>query len=109
MTVEVLYFEGCPNHQPAVERVRDVLRDEGISDQVTEIEVPDTHTAEQVGFVGSPSIRINGVDVEQSADELKSFGLMCRTYRDGCCHSGVPSAELIRQAIRHQTARSQHA
>ena len=99
MTVEVLYFEGCPNHEPAVERVREVLRAEGIVDEVKEVEVRDAQTAERLRFLGSPTIRVNGVDVEPSASSSESFGLVCRTYRDGCCQSGVPSAELIRKAL----------
>ena len=100
MTVEVLYFEGCPNHEPAVERVREVLRAERIVDEVKEVEVPDPQTAERLGFLGSPTIRVNGVDVEPDALASEFFGLVCRTYRDGCCQSGVPSAELIREALR---------
>ncbi len=109
MNVEVLYFEGCPNHQPAVERVQAVLHEEGISSQIRQVEVPDSETANRLRFLGSPSIRVNGVDVEPSAVESESFGLMCRTYQDGCCHSGVPSLEVIRQAIRFQITRKQHA
>ena len=100
MNVEVLYFEGCPNHEPAVERVKEVLRAEGIVDKVKEVEVPDAQTAERLRFLGSPTIRVNGVDVDSSALGSESFGLVCRTYRDGCCQSGVPSAELIREALR---------
>jgi len=109
MTVEVLYFEGCPNHQPAVERVQAVLREEGISSQICQVEVSDSEAAKGLRFLGSPSIRLNGIDVEPSAAESESFGLMCRTYQNGCCHSGVPSLEVIRQAIRFQIARKQHA
>ena len=102
MTVEVLYFEGCPNHGPAVERVREVLRAERIVDDVKEVEVPDPETAERLRFLGSPTIRVNGVDVEPSALASESFGLVCRTYRDGCRQSGIPSAELIREALRKE-------
>jgi len=107
MIVEILYFEGCPNHQPAVDRVQTVLREEGISSQICQVEVPDTETAKRLRFLGSPSIRVNGVDVEPSAVQSEAFGLMCRTYQDG--HSGVPSPEVIRQALRFQTAGKQHA
>lgn len=100
MNVEVFYFRGCPNHEPAVERVKEVLRAEGIVDEVKEVEMPDSETAERLRFLGSPSIRVNGVDIDPSALTSESFGLMCRTYRDGCCQSGVPSIELIRQAVR---------
>lgn len=109
MIVEILYFEGCPNHQPAVERVQAVLREEGIASQICQVEVPDSETARRLRFLGSPSIRVNGVDVEPSAVQSEAFGLMCRTYQDGCCHSGVPSPEVIRQALRFQTGGKQHA
>jgi hypothetical protein len=99
VTVEVLYFEGCPNHEPAVERVREVLGAEAILDEVKEIEVRDSDMATRLRFLGSPTVRVNGIDIDPSAFESESFGLMCRTCPDGCCQSGVPSAELIRQAI----------
>ncbi len=62
--VEILYFEGCPNHRPAVECVHEVLRQEGLSAEVQELEVPDAEAAQRFRFLGSPSIRVNGVDVE---------------------------------------------
>ncbi len=108
MNVEVLYFEGCPNYQPAVEQVQAVLREEGISSRIRQVEVPDSETANRLRFLGSPSIRVNGVDVEPSAVASHSFGLMCRTYQDGRGRSGVPSLAMIRQAIRFQTTTKQH-
>jgi len=100
MKIEVLYFSGCPNHAPAVERVKEALRSEGLSGEIVEIEVPDTETALRLKFLGSPSIRVNGLDVEPEARSRGEFGMMCRTYADGCCQSGLPSHELIRSALR---------
>ncbi len=109
MTVEVLYFEGCPNHQPALERVQTVLREEGLATQITPVEVSDSETASRLRFLGSPSIRVNGIDVEPSAEQSEAFGLVCRTYDDDGCRSGVPSPDVIRQAIRSQTAEKTRA
>jgi copper chaperone CopZ len=100
MKIEVLYFSGCPNHAPAVERVREALREEGLSGEIAEIEVPDADTAQRLKFLGSPSIRVNGLDVEPEARSRTEFGMMCRTYADGCGPSGLPSRELIRSALR---------
>ena len=66
MKVEILYFSGCPNHVPAVDRVREVLQQEGTPADMVEVEVKDAATAQQVGFLGSPSIRVDGQDVEPS-------------------------------------------
>lgn len=100
MKIEILYFDGCPNHKPAVERVRDVLKEEGISAQVSEVNVPDDATAQALGFMGSPSIRVNGLDVEPAARSAREYGMMCRTYIVGGRREGLPSGEMIRQALR---------
>ena len=102
MKVEVLYFEGCPNHAPTVERVREALQSENVTADVREIEVGTQAQAESMGFLGSPSVRINGLDIEPEARSLETYGLRCRTYLDGAKRSGVPSSELIRLAINLQ-------
>ena len=100
MKVEILYFSGCPNYAPAVARVREVLTQEGTAADMLEVEVTDTDTAQEVGFLGSPSIRVNGQDVEHSARSARAFGLTCRTYIDGGKRVGVPPPEMIRAAVR---------
>jgi hypothetical protein len=45
MKIEVLYFEGCPNHVPATEAVRRVLAREGIEAQIVSLDVRDVETA----------------------------------------------------------------
>lgn len=95
MQIEVLYFEDCPNHLPTVERIHAVLREEGCSADVREVLVPDVQTAQRVNFLGSPSVRVNGIDIEPAAAHRKDFGLMCRRYT-----GGTPSHELIRAAVR---------
>jgi hypothetical protein len=99
MKVEVLYFQGCPNHVPALERVRSVLVDEGVHTDVLQVEIPDDETAQALRFMGSPSVRVNGIDVEESASS-GVIGLCCRTYLYGSVREGVPPADVIRRAIR---------
>lgn len=100
MKVEVLYFSGCPNHVPAIDRVREVLAQEGTPAEMVEIEVKDADTAQRVGFLGSPSIRVDGQDVEPAVRGARSFGMMCRTYDDRGRRAGVPPPEWIRAAVR---------
>lgn len=100
MKIEVLYFDGCPNHKPAVERVQQLLHDEGVSAEVLEVNVSDASIAQQVGFLGSPSVRVNGLDVEPGARAAREYGMMCRTYSVGGQREGVPSPEVLRLAIR---------
>lgn len=95
MKVEIFYFEGCPNHKPASERVREVIHEEGISADVDEIEVPNQEAAKEVGFLGSPTIRVDGVDIEPASRNSKDIGFACRCYP-----GGLPEAEMIRAALR---------
>ena len=105
MKVEILYFSGCPNHAPAVDRVREVLAQEAAPAELVEVEVTDIGTAQQVGFLGSPTIRINGQDVERAARTMREFSLCCRTYIDDGRRVGVPPQHWIRAAIQEAEGR----
>ncbi len=104
MLIEVLFVPGCPNHGPAVENLRKLLRSEGIDAPIREVAITDEATACSLKFLGSPTVRINGRDIESTAQ--RSYGLACRVYSGG---SGVPPLELLQQAIgevRRQGAES---
>jgi hypothetical protein len=100
MKVEILYFRGCPNHAPAVDRVREVLEQEGAPADVVEVEVKDGPTAQEMGFVGSPTIRIDGRDIEPAARQAGAFGFGCRIYADEGKRAGIPPAAWIRAALK---------
>lgn len=109
MKIEILYFDGCPNHTRALDQLREVLRQEGISADISEVNVPDNTAAQAARFLGSPSIQIDGLDVEPAARSLKEFGMMCRTYVEQGKRVGVPPAELVRTAIRQAVGGAQRA
>lgn len=100
MKVDILFFEGCPNHAPAVERVRAVIQEEGVNAEVVQVEIQDETSAKAQGFLGSPTIRIDGLDIEPSARGAKPLGMACRCYA-----GGLPSHDLIRTAIREAHVR----
>lgn len=106
MRVEVLYFEGCPNHVPTVERVRAELLSRGLPKEVEEVEIHDQAEAESLGFLGSPTVRINGLDIEREARNLRTYGMSCRTYLEGTVRSGLPSRDLIRRALTEPTTQA---
>jgi hypothetical protein len=96
VTVEVLYVDGCPNVTATVDRVRIVCADIGVHDPITLISVSDYDSAQAHRFLGSPTVRINGIDIEPSAQSRSDYGLMCRTYPG---IGGVPSEEMIRNVL----------
>lgn len=94
--IEILFFAGCPNHEPTVELAREVLRELGLDAEIREIPVETAEQAEKYRFVGSPSVRVNGKDIERDAQQRTDFGLSCRMYEGG----GVPPKDLLVQALR---------
>ena len=96
MKIEVLYVPNCPNHAVALERLREILSAESFQKHVNEVLVRDAEMAQSLKFPGSPTIRINGRDVEPQSEKTAAFGLMCRLYSDG---TGAPSQQKLRAAI----------
>ena len=97
MKIEVLYVPNCPNHALAIQRLSEVLTAEKIEANLSEVLVSSAAMAHALKFPGSPTIRINGNDIEPQTEERPSFGLMCRLYSDA---GGVPSHQRLRDAIR---------
>jgi hypothetical protein len=87
-----------------VDRVREVLAQERTPAEMVEVEVKDAATALKVSL-GSPSIRVDGQDVEPAARAVRAFRMMCRTYDDGGRRAGVPPAQWIRAAVREAKGR----
>ena len=99
-TLEVLYFDGCPNHERAVALVRQALAAEQMTAPIQLIRVETDAEAQQYSFYGSPTIRINGVDVAPMPAGATPR-LACRVYQraDGRL-APVPSYDAIRAAVR---------
>lgn len=95
MTIEVLYFQGCPNHRPAIDRLKTILRQEGLPAEISEIQVQDESSAKILKFLGSPTIRVNGIDIDRESRNIGEAGFACRWYS-----GGLPSDEMIRAALR---------
>jgi hypothetical protein len=72
-----------------------VLREEGLPLDPEVIEVRDAATAQALKFIGSPTIRVDGLDIEPACRTATAIGLACRRYV-----GGLPSAEMIRAALR---------
>lgn len=100
LKIEILYFDGCPNHLPAVVRVREVLQEMNLPDAPIEVRITDPASAKSMRFLGSPTVLINGLDVEPGARDSDQFGFGCRTYFSEGRRSGLPTKELVQSAIR---------
>jgi hypothetical protein len=97
--VEVLYFDGCPNHVPALALIERVAADLGIEPNLRLINVADQETAERLRFIGSPTIRIDGRDVDPYTEEHTDFGVSCRVFRTEAGMAGQPDERWVRDAL----------
>ncbi len=97
--VEVLTFEGCPHGEPALELVRRVVADTGTRATVRRVDVPDAEAAEALHFLGSPTIRVSGRDIEPGADKRDHYVLSCRIYRTEGGFRGEPDERWLREAL----------
>lgn len=71
----------------------------GITELVSEVAVATMEQARALRFAGSPTIRVDGGDIEKNLQDLSEFSYSCRMYFEGGHVRGVPSRELIRKAI----------
>jgi hypothetical protein len=97
--VSFLYYEECPSHDLALERLREVMAEEGISNEVEVLKVETEEQARQMRFVGSPTIRVDGQEIDPPRDP--HYALTCRVYRLGDDRiSPLPSKDMIRRVLR---------
>lgn len=99
MKIEFLYFDGCPNYLEAKEALEALLKKEGVNDSIEVIHIRDEGHAQEHSFLGSPSIRINGEDIEEDRrGEAALYG--CRLYPSNSENQGLPPESMIVGAIR---------
>ena len=103
MTVELLWWDGCPSHPEALSELQRILREEGIEAEVSSVEIENDEQASRENFPGSPTIRIDGEDIVPPG-EGAPFSLTCRVYRtrDGR-YSPLPDPEDVRAAVHRAT------
>ena len=98
--VEFLWWEECPSWERALEDLHAAMRDAGLDPRAIErVRVRDEADAERLRFPGSPTIRIDGADVEPVGRD-EPTGLLCRVYRrsDGRV-SPLPDPERVKRAL----------
>ena len=104
MTVEVLYFDGCPGYEALLPRLRELLHEAGVEDAIELRQVQTPQEAERERFLGSPAVRVDGHDIDPSAAQRSDFGMKCRLYptREGL--RVVPPEEWVREALARRTS-----
>lgn len=99
MKIRVLYFDGCPSYEPTVATVHEVVAEQNLEAEIELIRVSSEEEAIAQRFFGSPTVLINGVDIEALNALTMESDLCCRLYYAQGALRGQPSKEMIRTAL----------
>jgi hypothetical protein len=97
--IEVLYVQDCPHHQATLALVERVRADVGIDTELRTSLIPDQAAADQAQFPGSPTVRVDGQDVEPGSEPAAEYIVGCRLYRLEHRFASQPEERWIRQAL----------
>lgn len=104
MRIEVLYFDGCPGHERLMARLAELVASIGVETAIDLVAVESLEDAERQRFLGSPTLRVDSVDVDPTAIGRRDYGLKCRIYRIDGSQQTLPSDEWILAALRNARA-----
>ena len=100
--VELLYTEGCPHAAAYLPQLRRLLAGTGIADPVEERLVTSDEQAQHERFLGSPTVRVGGVDVDPDAEGRLDYGLTCRLYITPDGPRRHPADDEVLSALRRR-------
>lgn len=104
LKIQLLYFDGCPSWQLGLKTLQSALMANGLDVSVELVQVMDNDDAARKKFLGSPSFRVDGVDLWD--EERDMYSLSCRVYATPEGMKGSPSVSMLREAIRLKVNRS---
>ena len=101
MKVELLYFEGCPGYETLLPRLRELLAEHAPDAELELTSIDSLEEAMGHHFLGSPTVRVNGRDLEPDADARADFGMKCRLYATSEGLTRQPPDEWVVRALSH--------
>ena len=104
-SIELLWFQDCPNYLTARQMLIDLMTTIVPRAVIVSIDATDPSVAASLRFPGSPTIRVDGIDVDPSYSDPGDYTPRCRLYRTAAGLRGLPDTEWIRSALEHAVAR----
>ena len=98
MKIELLYFDGCPSWETALQNLKDACALEDLTWPIELVEIPDDDDAAARRFQGSPSIVVSGQDLWP--EKRQAYYMSCRMYRTPEGLRGWPTVEMLRERLR---------
>ena len=104
VTVEMLHTQGCPNAADYLPLLRRLVATAGVTEPVLVSLIADPEHAQRERFLGSPTIRVDGRDVDPGADARQDYGLSCRLYPGPAGLRGAPPDEWVLALLQRPDA-----
>jgi hypothetical protein len=104
--IEVLYAQDCPHYRETLAMVERVRAELGVDAELRTTLITDRAAAERARFPGSPTVRVDGHDVEPGSEPATEYLLGCRLYRLEHRFAGQPEERWVRDALLRAAGRS---
>lgn len=98
--VTLLWFSECPGHDPARAMVADVVGRVAPDATIEDVDASSVEVAAALRFPGSPTIRVDGVDIEPGFRDPGDYTPRCRLYRTATGLAGLPDPRWLEEALR---------
>jgi hypothetical protein len=97
--VELLWFSDCPNHATARRLLEEVIAEVAPGTPIRDVDATDPVDAERIRFPGSPTIRVDGRDIDPTFTDPGDYIPRCRLYRTSAGLRGLPERCWIVDAL----------
>ena len=104
--IEVLYVQDCPHYPATLALVERVQGEVGLDTELRTTLIVDQAAADQARFPGSPTVRVDGHDVEPGSEPATEYLVGCRLYRLEHRFAGQPEERWIREALQRAAGSS---
>jgi hypothetical protein len=98
--VELLWFRDCANHPAARSMLEEVIAEVAPGTPIHDVDATDSSIAARLRFPDSPTIRVDGVDVDPTYADPGDYTPRCRLYRSIAGLRGLPERRWIDDALR---------
>jgi len=100
VNIGIFFIEGCPCVSAITDYIKEVLAEESVDADISLILIETPEDARRLQFTGSPTVRINGMDIESNMQATKDYGLRSRHYYINGKILDCPTKSMIRDAIK---------
>jgi hypothetical protein len=97
--IELLWIQECANHRAARQMLEEVVAEVAPGARIIDVDTTDPTVAERVRFPGSPTIRVDGRDVDSTYTDSGGYTPRCRLYRTDAGSRGLPERRWIVDAL----------